>query len=300
MCTAFKLRNCMGRNFDYEISYGEQLIEIPRDNETINNHYSIIGIVSGQIPMYPMFYDGLNDHGLCMAGLNFDGNAVYHNKDDNKENIKPYEMIPYVLGNYKSVDDVKKWAENINILDEPFSENIPNSPLHWFVCDKEKSIVIESRANGLYVHDNPYNVLTNNPYFEAMSVIYEFDKKKISAENFIHNFLTNNDVEKFFNSRGKNTFGIKGDYTSIGRFEKCAFLNEYMSTQNKFDSITESFHLLSSVEQIYGLTPVKDKFEYTIYSTVYNMDSLEVCVQNYDRSYLKYGFADMGYRIPLV
>lgn len=30
MCSTFKFKNCVGRNFDYDISYKEQIIQIPK------------------------------------------------------------------------------------------------------------------------------------------------------------------------------------------------------------------------------------------------------------------------------
>ena len=36
------------------------------------------------------------------------------------------------------------------------------------------------------------------------------------------------------------------------------------------------------MEQIYGATPVKDKYEYTIYSIVYDMDYKDVYLKFYD------------------
>ena len=48
------------------------------------------------------------------------------------------------------------------------------------------------------------------------------------------------------------------------------------SSNSDFNPITETFHLLQSVEQVYGATPVEDKFEYTIYSIVYDISKKAV------------------------
>jgi choloylglycine hydrolase len=31
---------------------------------------------------YPLYFDAVNEDGLCAAGLNFPGNAVYHSFDE--------------------------------------------------------------------------------------------------------------------------------------------------------------------------------------------------------------------------
>ena len=52
-----------------------------------------------------------------------------------------------------------------NIVNIPFSEQLPLAQLHWLIADKTGSIVVESTADGLHIYDNPVGVLTNNPPF---------------------------------------------------------------------------------------------------------------------------------------
>ena len=42
----------------------------------MDTHFAIMGmgIINNN---YPLYYDGVNEYGLCMAGLNFPDNAVY-------------------------------------------------------------------------------------------------------------------------------------------------------------------------------------------------------------------------------
>lgn len=56
--------------------------------------------------------------------------------------------------------------KNINLANINYSDELPLSPLHWLLADKEKSIVIESMKDGLHIYDNPVGVLTNNPSFD--------------------------------------------------------------------------------------------------------------------------------------
>ena len=86
MCTAITYQTkqlYFGRTLDYECSYGEQVTITPRNYPfdfhhagPVHTHYAIIGMahVAGG---YPLYYDAVNETGLCMAGLNFVGNAVY-------------------------------------------------------------------------------------------------------------------------------------------------------------------------------------------------------------------------------
>ena len=87
MCTAATYQSAgfyFGRTLDYEVSYGNQIVITPRNyalrfrhTEDQPHHYAIIGM--GLVAEdYPLYYDAMNEKGLCMAGLNFVGNAVYH------------------------------------------------------------------------------------------------------------------------------------------------------------------------------------------------------------------------------
>ena len=40
-----------------------------------------------------------------------------------KENVTPFELIPYLLSQYASVDEVKDALENVNLVDINFSKN---------------------------------------------------------------------------------------------------------------------------------------------------------------------------------
>ena len=277
MCTAFKFKSYFGRNFDYEESYDEELILIPPHYKKTNNKYGIIGIGSGMVQDYPLLYDGINSEGLCCAGLAFSGNAHYFKEDPTKDNIPPYDFIVQILGNFDTVKSVKEYLKNVNIVDIPYSRLMPNTDLHWIIADKEECITVESTKYGLGVYDNFIGVLTNNPPFKEQE-LYMLYHTRLDQDY---------PSRSIYNSRGTNTFGLKGDYTSIGRFERCAYLKERLERNDIFtgNEINSTFHLLSGVEQIYGVTPINDKYEYTIYSVVYDMENYAAYAKLYTGEY---------------
>ena len=158
MCTAitYNTKNhYFGRNLDLEYSYKETVTITPRNYEfkfreveDIKNHYAIIGMayVSDNFPLY---YDAINEKGLGMAGLNFPKNADYKEIDENKNNIAPFEFIPYILSQCSNIEEARNLLRNINIARIDFSSELPVSPLHWIISDKEKSITVESVKEGL-------------------------------------------------------------------------------------------------------------------------------------------------------
>ena len=272
MCSIFKYRDCVGRNFDYEVSYDEELRVI--EPMAYGNELRVMGMCTGFVKNYPLMYDGINEKGLVVGALAFTGNAHYFDEVDDKVNIPAIDFVFQILSSFKSVREVCEFVENVNISNKQFSDEFPNSDLHWFVADKDKSIVIESVDDGLYWYASPLGIMTNNPpYFAQMKVsdIELSDIRKFPYSN------------RLYDSRGTETYGLTGDYTSIGRFARLKYLKRRLEeSDDSFNSVCQTFHLCSSVEQIYGVTNVEDKFEYTIYSVVYDMSNVKVYLRMYD------------------
>lgn len=86
MCTAatYLTRDFyFGRTLDYEFSYGEEVVIVPRnfilhfrEMDKMEKHYAMVGMAHME-EKTPLFYEAVNEKGLGMAGLNFVGNAVY-------------------------------------------------------------------------------------------------------------------------------------------------------------------------------------------------------------------------------
>ena len=280
MCTAITYTtkdHYFGRNFDYEISYEEVVTIVPRNYRlefrkvpNLDTHYAMIGIAAG-IADYPLYYDATNEKGLSMAGLNFSGYADYKTFKEGKANVSPFEFIPWVLGQCATVDEAKKLLETMNLVAINFSETLPLSPLHWLLADKEKSIVIESVKEGLYIYDNPVGVLTNNPPFNYQ--LFNLNNyRSLSSQTPQNSFSNKVDLNVY--SRGMGGIGLPGDLSSTSRFVKATFTKLNSKPGNsESESISQFFHILGSVEQQKGLCDVGDgKYEYTIYSSCCNID----------------------------
>ena len=280
MCTAVTYNtndHYFGRNFDLEYSYNETVTITPRNYEftfrkveNISNHYAIIGMAY-VANNYPLYYDAINEKGLAMAGLNFPGNADYKEIEDGKINIAPFEFIPYILSQCSNLEETKKLLENINIANINFSDELPVSPLHWIISDKEKSITVESVKEGLKIYDNPVGVLTNNPTFDIQ--LFNLNNyMSLSTEPPLNNFSKELNMETY--SRGMGAIGLPGDLSSASRFVKATFTKmNSKSGSSESESISQFFHILESVYQQRGCVHMGEgKYEITIYSSCCNMD----------------------------
>ncbi len=279
MCTAatYKTRDhYFGRNLDYEFSYNETVTVTPRNYPlhfrrvpALDTHYAMIGMAFVQQD-YPLYYDATNEKGLSMAGLNFPGNADYKPETAGKDNVTPFEFIPWILGQCATVQEAREKLAKISLLNENFSAQLPLSPLHWMISDREESIVVESVKDGLKVYDNPVGVMTNNPTFDyhLTNLCNYMSAGCADPENRFSDRL---DLKPY--SRGMGGMGIPGDLSSASRFVKAAFTRLNSRTgDSESESVSQFFHILGSVAQQKGCCQVEHGFEYTIYSSCCNTD----------------------------
>lgn len=278
MCTAvsFKTKDhYFGRNLDLEFSYHETLTVTPRRFPlrfhrlpALDEHFAIIGIAY-VADGYPLYYDATNEKGLSMAGLNFPENAVWRPYVAGKDNVTPFELIPWILGQCASVEEAREKLSRVNALDEAFSENLPLSPLHWLIADAEKSLVVEIVDGGLKLYDNPVGVLTNNPPFEfQMQRLADF--MLLSCHPAKNTFSEQLALNAY--SRGMGAIGLPGDWSSTSRFVRAAFVKfNTICGSGERESVSQFFHILASVEQPCGSVRLENgKCEITIYSSCCN------------------------------
>lgn len=282
MCTALAFHakdNYFGRNLDFDFDFGQQVLITPRKFEftfkqakkTVPQHYAMIGM-GIVVDNYPLYFDATNEKGLSMAGLYFSGNAVYRKEIANKDNIASFELIPWILTQCTTIDEVKVLLQNINITDQAFNADYAPSPLHWLIADKKQSIVLESVEDGIKIYDNPTDVLTNNPPFPIQ--LFNLNQYRHCSSKIAENTFSK-DIQLTEYSRGMGGIGIPGDLTSTSRFARIAFIraNAFNNQKTEDEAVNQFFHILKSVEQQKGLCDIGGGvYEYTIYSSCCNAD----------------------------
>ena len=278
MCTAvtYKTKDFyFGRTLDYEYSYCDEVTITPRNYPfsfkylgEINTHYAMIGM-SYVANDYPLYYEAINEKGLGVAGLNFVGNAHYNDFVEGKNNIAQFELIPFILSKCTTVKEAKNLLNNINIVNIPFSKDLPVAQLHWIIADKDECITVESVKEGLKIYHNPVGVLTNNP---------PFDKQMFQLKNYMH--LSPKNPENTFSnklklesySRGMGALGLPGDLSSQSRFIRASFTKmNSLSGNSESESVSQFFHILGSVDQQRGCCELDNgEYEITIYTCCCN------------------------------
>lgn len=283
MCTAIIDRtegHVFGRTLDLEYSLGEQVVIAPRRfpfdflrQPRITDHYAIIGAahVACGIPLY---YDAVNERGLCAAALSFPRFCEYSKPKRDTHNIASFELIPRVLARAESVEEVRRLLANTTVTDESVDVSLPATPLHWIFADKHSSVTVESTREGLKIHDNPQGVLTNSPDFESQLV---------NLERYAH-IIEDGEKISSLHSRGLEGFGIPGDYSSGSRFVRACYVKARTTPPKSRDgAISRLFHIFDSISQPRGVTLGKDKATVaTVYTSAVDTDRLEYFFTTYE------------------
>ncbi|MBE6577968.1 MAG: choloylglycine hydrolase family protein [Ruminococcaceae bacterium] len=250
MCTAISINgkhHLFGRTLDLERSYGEAVVITPQNFEFPYRYQSkaasahaIIGIahVSNGIPLY---YDAVNEHGLCAAALNFPLSAVYKKMHVGKTDVASYELIPFVLQRCESVSQAEELLRSVNITPDSISPSLPATPLHWIFADKQGAIVAEPREDGLKIHKDPFRVLTNEPEF-AYHTRNVTSYMSLSAAPPENKLCPSIELSPF--SRGMGAMGLPGDYSSASRFVRSVFAKSHTLMDNE---ISGFFHVMDTV-----------------------------------------------------
>ena len=251
MCTAMTFNAdslYFGRTLDYDFPFDNQIIILPRNYSlnftnglSVKNHSAIMGsgiIVDG----YPLLFEGVNESGLCVAALNYSGNAIYDKPQENKENIASFEFISYILSTCISVSGAHTKLLGANITDNAFCEKQPPTPLHFIIADKKDCITVESTKDGLKIYENPVGVLTNDPTFDIQLFLLN-NYSSLSVYNPQNKVFGSFEAKSF--SRGMGALGLPGDYSSNSRFIRTVFIKNHLSL--KEDNVGQFFHALDSV-----------------------------------------------------
>ena len=288
MCTAINIGDdgIFGRTFDFEKSYGEVVVFTPRELMKMGearNRYSIlgVGIVRDTTTLY---FDGVNEWGLCGAALNFPEYAVYHHEEDKKADIPSGLFLSFVLGFCKNVGEIKGLLKNIYITNDSVL-GLPPSPLHWIFADKLGAITVESTDRGLLVMDNPYGVLTNSPDFD-------YHRARLADFTALHSGYPDNRLIKegvSHYSRGMGAIGLPGDFSSSSRFVRAIFMKENcISGGGEPEKINKMAHVLSSVSIPLGCVRTREgESVSTLYTSVMDMESLTYYYSSYENPRLR-------------
>lgn len=188
--------------------------EVPLPGEIQwKNKYGFIGTVH-RISGETGYSDGLNEEGLSAASL-----WLQCSKYPSRKSAPPilcnHNIVSYVLGNFKNIDEVKAALSKVTIIDigKPFK-----TPLHFIISDTYGNhLIVEFIGGKMKTYTNQIGVLTNDPPFDwHLTNLCNF--KNLSLKNSPNHC---GDIDLY----GSGQFGSPGDPSSHSRFIRAELLS---------------------------------------------------------------------------
>ena len=291
MCTAVYLGGehpAFGRNLDLDHHYSECIAVAPRgfivsrdvcgrrsgrrDENVIRAKYAITGVAEVR-ESYPLYYDAVNERGLCAAGLNFPKSASYGKWTDGMINLAPHELIPYVLSQCENLAEAKEVLMRVNLTDTSPEEGLGTARLHFMLADKEGALTAEPMGGRLMLYENSVGALTNEPPFD-------FHLRNLSLYRHLspcggeQNICQKERLALGELSGGLGAVGLPGDLSSPSRFIRAAFglLNTPRAASGG-DAVLSVFDILGTVSEIAGVSKTDKGFHKTVYTSVADLNT---------------------------
>ena len=272
MCTALGFRanhNLFGRTLDIDRTYGEEVVILPRGKkltfrlEEAPQHFAMIG-TAHVVQEQPLYYDAMNECGLCAAALNFPNFCRYiKTAAAGRKSVYSFEVIPWALRQCKDLLQARMLLEQTQILAGDFSENFPATPLHWMFFDSTGSFIMETTRDGMQFYDTPMDVMTNSP-------TYDWHLQNLSNHAYLSNQNRIGVLQDFpACSLGTGAMGLPGDYSSPSRFVKAAFLLKCSKKgETVHGNVAQFFRMMAAISPVRGsVKTAEGKDHYTVYAS---------------------------------
>jgi len=224
---------------------------------TFNTKYPILGMSYPVLPSAKQvtFVEGINDQGVSFSANWLTGTDSPAVGQDDARILAASDFGAWVLGNFKSVDEVKEAMGNGQTeIWVPVSQLDPKAPLplHYAINDKTgNSIVVEFTDGKPNVYDNPVGVLTNGP---------DFPWHLTNLQNYTFNNVDKNTgqlgkLQLATQDGGTALTALPSAETSQGRFVKAAFYANYVrKAKTPDEAVVTLAHLMNNFDRPYDLT----------------------------------------------
>lgn len=250
------------------------------DHRVYENKYALVGgggLTATRIDVS----DGVNEYGLMAQKLTFENGAHYQDqRRPEKVQLAAYEFIFWVLGNFKSVQDLVDHLDEVELMSEKYSDTKYGKPeLHFAIADRTgRIVVVEPTATPLRVIDNPLGVVTNSPDFARQ--LAQMDRYVDFTPAFKRGKVPLN-TPRVTTGRLSGKANPPGYYSPSARFVRAAYLKERADVPvDETSGVISEWHLLDSVT-----VPQNSRHQrtYSVYRAVTVAESRSYYFQSYHR-----------------
>lgn len=208
------------------------------------------GYVGFAVEQPEFIVEGLNEEGLSAGLFYFPGYGKYEDYCPSlkESSIADLQLVPYILGSCKSVDDVIEAVKTVHVHNvDPRA-----STAHWRFADPSgRQIVLEIIDEKCVFYENTLGVLTNSPSFDwQLTNLNNYVNLKSGAVT--ENTVGSLELHSF--GGGSGMLGLPGDFTPPSRFVRAAF---FQTTAPKLadaeKTVIQAFHILNNFDLPIGV-----------------------------------------------
>lgn len=217
------------------------------------NTYGFVGVNASNLPYAT---DGMNEAGLTFGALYYPGFAEYQPPEADKQSISigSVDMGNYLLGNFKTVEEIKQTLPKVRVIrnleiEKAFGAPIP---LHYVVSDASgASIVIEYTKGVLAITDNKVGVMTNSPSYDWHLLNLRNYTNLKPMDDRPHDI---NGVSLAPFGAGSGMLGLPGDFTPPSRFVRAtAFVGSMLPVKTSAEAVDAASTMLNNFDIPKGL-----------------------------------------------
>ncbi len=205
-----------------------------------------------------MVADGLNEAGLSYGALWYEPDIQWQEIKTGEENRALAQTLfgAWVLGNFATVDELKKAIDEIRIFGYVVPELHSAPPGHSIIYDSNGNcVVMEIDKGKVVLYENPLGILTNAPNFPwHLAHLRQFigmsNENPPSKEMFGMKFIPT--------GHGAGFIGVPGDLTPPSRFIRLG-LTTFFADQpdNSAKALNTAQHIVNSFDITRGLVNEK-------------------------------------------
>lgn len=235
----------------------------------------------------PDVVDGMNEKGLLIGGFYFPDyfHLPEYAPDKAASSIAVWQMGSWILGNFATVAEVRQNLESVTPVPTALKGLGLCPPLHFFVLDPTgEAIVIEYTKEGMRIHDNTAQVVTNSPQFDwHLTNLRQY----IKLDNHNAQPRKLGQLELAPLGQGSGMFGVPGDITSPSRFVRAAYyVNQLPEQENVDQALRTGMRLLQYFYITKGMVVEEHKgqtaLEYTEWQSYADLKNKRYFFNTYD------------------
>jgi choloylglycine hydrolase len=258
----------IARTLEFAMPLNSEIVSVPRetsfttkspDGKPTMAWKTKFGYLSVNALKQMITVDGMNEQGLAFEFLYLPGNTEYQTvpEGSNAHAIPYFNLGDYVLGNFKTVDEVRNALASLYVYQEalPVANNIV-FPVHAAIHDASgKGIVVEFVKGKIQV-SNYIGVMTNAPTYQwHVTHLPQFEN--LSPYN--PNPVVVNGVGYGINGQGAGMLGLPGDVSPASRFVKMAYMLHYaLPVADAASAVNLAEHIINNVDIPAGIAREKD------------------------------------------